>query len=430
MKNAFNILLLCLLFTSLGYAQEEQQKTLSKTFSGKQQVSITHRYGPLQDVKSSDGQVKLTAVLSARTKEAGDMELLEKQFDLEVVESTNILDIKTKFDIENWNSRNGIISLKFKDGSKLKQVKDLKVSFLLEVPDLEKLSLTNKYDEILIREDLNADLEVTLYDGRLQTANISGQLKIDTKYSKGSIGNFSGGELKFYDSDFNLGNGDAVKLTSKYSKLEFKNLNSFVIESYDDKINWGNVEGDISIIDKYSDFNGGNFKNGRFELHDSKLTLGDGNNLQIKSKYTKFQFGKLQSLSFELSYDDKVEIASLGTLQSTSKYTDYKLGRLISGLKVNSYDDDFEIEQFVGPLESIDFTGKYSDISLQLPSSTEFRLEAYAKYGKLQYAESAMETTYYKEKNDEVEIKGKTKNATDSSPLITINSYDGKIILN
>ncbi|MBX2873491.1 MAG: hypothetical protein KTR30_15365 [Saprospiraceae bacterium] len=430
MKNAFNILILCFLVFSSCFGQEEQKKTISKVFSGKQQVSVTHRYGPLQVVKSGDGQVRFTAILSARTKEPGDMELLEKQFDLEIVESSNILDIKTNFDIENWNSRNGIISLKFKDGSKLKQVKDLEIGFLLEVPDLEELTLANKYDEIIIREDISADLNINLYDGRLQTANISGQLKIDTKYSKGSIGNFANGELNFYDSDFNLGNAQDIKLTSKYSKLQFSQVGSFTIESYDDKISWDNVQGDISIIDKYSDFVGGNFANGKFELHDSKVTLKDGQSLQLKSKYTKFRFGNLESLSFELSYDDKVEIVSLGSLKSKSKYTDYKIGELKSGLSVNSYDDDFEIERFTGPLQGIDFTGKYSDITLLLPESIEYRLEAYAKYGKIQYAESALETNYYKEKNDEVEIKGKTKNASDSSPLISINSYDGKIILN
>ncbi|NRB49618.1 MAG: hypothetical protein HRU41_18200 [Saprospiraceae bacterium] len=430
MKNAFNILILCLLVTSACFGQDEQQKTISKVFSGKQKVSVTHRYGPLQVVKSGDGQIKLTATLSARTKEPGDMELLEKQFDLEIVESTNILDIKTNFEIENWNSRNGIISLKFKDGSRLKQVKDLEIGFLLEVPNLEELSLANKYDEIIIREDISTNLNINLYDGRLQTANIDGQLKIATKYSKGSIGNFTNGELNFYDSDFNLGNAQNVLLTSKYSKLQFSDVGAFTIESYDDKITWTNVKGDISIIDKYSDFVGGSFANGKFELHDSKVTLKDGESLQLKSKYTKFKFGTLQSLSFELSYDDKVEIVSLGSLKSKSKYTDYNIGELKSGLSVNSYDDDFEIERFTGPLQGIDFTGKYSDITLILPESIDYRLEAYAKYGKIQYAESSLQTNYYKEKNDEVEIKGQTKNASDSSPLISINSYDGKIILN
>lgn len=430
MKNAFNILILCVLVTSFSYAQEEQEKTINKSFSGKQQVSVTHRYGPLQVVKSGDGQVRMTATLSARTKEAGDMTQLEKQFDLEIVESANLLDIRTKFDIENWNSRNGIISLKFKDGSKLKQVKDLKITFLLEVPNLEQLSLTNKYDEILIREDLNADLNITLYDGRLQTANISGQLVIDTKYSKGQIGNFADGELKFYDSDFNLGSGKNVKLTSKYSKLEFEDISSLVIQSYDDKINWNNVEGDLSIIDKYSDFVGGNFNNGRLDLYDSQITLKKGKDLQAKSKYTKFRLGDVQSLSFELSYDDKVEIGSIGQLKTTSKYTDYNIGQLKSSLTISSYDDDFEIERFVGPLEEISFKGKYTDINLTLPSSTEYRLEAYAKYGKLQYPTASVETSFYKEKNEELEVKGKTKNANDNSPLISINSYDGKVILN
>jgi len=430
MKNAFNILLLFLILPLLGTAQEEQQKTINKAFSGKERVIITHRYGPLQVEKSTDGQVRLVATLSARTKEAGDMQLLEKQFDLEIIESGDLLEVKTKFDIENWNSRNDVISLKFKDGSRLKQVKDLKITFKLQIPDLQALKLTNKYDEINILEDINTDLEIVLYDGRLKTANIQGALRVDTKYSKGTIGNFQNASLKFYDSTFNLGTGKDIQLISKYSKLEFRNATSLTINSYDDKISWKDVGGNIAIIDKYSDFVGSNFGNGKLDLYDSQITIKDGEDIQAKSKYTKFRLGEVNTLSFELSYDDKVEAVSIGNLKSTSKYTDYILGKLRSGMQINSYDDNFQIGQFVGPLEGIDFTGKYSDIKFGLPSSAVYRLEAHAKYGKIQYPESQLETTYYKEKNDEIELKGKTKGATDSSPLILIESYDGKIILN
>lgn len=430
MKNAFNILLLFLILPALGTAQEEQQKTISKAFSGKERVTITHRYGPLQVEKSTDGQVKLVATLSARTKEAGDMQLLEKQFDLDIIESGDLLEVKTKFEIENWNNRNGVISLKFKDGSRLKQVKDLKITFKLQIPDLQALKLANRYDEINILEDINTDLEIVLYDGRLKTANIQGALTVDTKYSKGTIGNFQNATLKFYDSTFNLGTGKNIQLTSKYSKLEFRSATSFTINSYDDKISWKDVGGNIAIIDKYSDFVGGNFQNGKLDLYDSQITIKNGEDIQAKSKYTKFRLGEVNTLSFELSYDDKVEAQSLGNLKSTSKYTDYILGKLRSGMQIESYDDNFQIGQFVGPLEGIDFTGKYSDIKFGLPTSAVYRIEAHAKYGKIQYPESQLETTYYKEKNDEIELKGKTKGATDSSPLISIESYDGKIILN
>lgn len=414
----------------MGTAQEEQQKTISKAFSGKERVVITHRYGPLQVEKSTDGQVKLVASLSARTKEPGDMQLLENQFDLDINESGDLLEVTTKFDIENWNSRNDIISLKFKDGSRLKQVKDLKITFTLQIPDLQALKLANKYDEINILEDINTDLEIVLYDGRLKTANIQGTLTVDTKYSKGSIGNFQNATLKFYDSTFNLGTGKDIQLTSKYSKLEFENAASLTINSYDDKISWKAVSGNIAIIDKYSDFVGGNFGNGKLDLYDSQITIKNGEDIQAKSKYTKFRLGEVNTLSFELSYDDKVEAESLGNLKSTSKYTDYMVGKLRTGMQINSYDDNFQIGQFVGPLEGINFTGKYSDIKFGLPSSAVYRIEAHAKYGKIQYPESQLETTYYKEKNDEIELKAKTKGATDSSPLILIESYDGKIILN
>lgn len=174
------------------------------------------------------------------------------------------------------------------------------------------------------------------------------------------------GEFNFYDSDFNLGDGDDIKFISKYFKLQFNNVGFFNIQSYDDKIIWNMVKGDFFIFDKYLDFVGGNFVNGKFDLYDSKVILKDGQSLQIKSKYMKFWFGNLQSLSFELFYDDKVEIVSLGSLKIKLKYMDYKIGELKSGFIVNFYDDDFEIECFIGFLEGIDFIGKYSDIILLL----------------------------------------------------------------
>lgn len=430
MKNAFNILFLLLILPLALGAQEEQQKTINKSFSGKRKVTVTHRYGPLNVEKSNDGQVKFVATLSARTKDPGDMPLLEKQFDVEFTENGDQVQIKTVFDIENWNSRNEIISLKFKDGSKLNQVKDLKISFTLQVPDLEELKLENKYDEINIKEDIKTNLEVVLYDGRLQTANIDGQFTIDTKYSKGSIGNFQNAELKFYDCTFNLGNGKVINLTSKYSKLDFGTAQDLTMNSYDDKINWKDVSGNISIIDKYSDFVGGDFKNGRLDLYDSQITIQKGDDIQAKSKYTKFKMEQINTLGFELSYDDKVEVEELGMLSATSKYTDYLIGTLKHGLNVNSYDDNFSIGKFAGPLKGINFTGKYSDIQLGLSSTTLYRLQAHTKYGKLLYPESQMETTYYKEKNDEIEIKAMTKGANSESPLILIEAYDGKIILN
>lgn len=413
--------------TALIYAQGNPVKSVERSFSAKEQVTISHRYGPLKIMPASDGKIKVTGHLYGEAADAGDLETLKRYFEFDISEGSDELDIVTHFKVKNWNTNNGVTKLEFEDGTRINRLKDLKIEATVYVPASSKLSVRNKYDEITIMDGTKNDLSVNIYSGRIKVGKIGGRLNLEAKYSKGEVGDFGNAELEIYDSDLKFGNGENVKLKSKYSDLEMGSYNDMDANTYDDEIEWKTIRGQLSIDDKYSEFTIGRFNTAKMDIYDSEITSDGGNELLVKSKYTEFNFKEVGQLSFENSYDDKVEIERLGSFSANSKYTEYKIGKLRNKIFLKSYDDDFQVGEMLGPLEGIEFDGKYTDMTIHLPPSSEFHLEANMTYGKLNYPETRLESQIYKEKNDRLEFRGSTKGATDSSPKITITSYDGKI---
>ncbi|MCB0634334.1 MAG: DUF4097 family beta strand repeat-containing protein [Saprospiraceae bacterium] len=408
-------------------AQAPEIKKIEKSFASKSELSIEHRYGPLTVLPATDGKISITGTLYGEAAEAEDLELLRRYFEFEVQETGSTLEVITHFKVRNWNSRNGVTKLEFQDGTRTGKLRNLRIEAIVRVPSATKLSVSNKYDEIRIENGLNNDLHLNVYSGRMVVGDINGKLVVESKYSKGSIGNFGDGTLELYDCDLQFGNGKTVKLTSKYSELEMGSFDNMDADTYDDKISWKTIKGELTLQDKYSEFKIGRFNNGRLDIYDADIVSDGGNELLVKSKYSDFTLKEVGRLSFENSYDDNVKAERVGSFSSTSKYTEYEFGNLRNKIYLRSYDDELKIDQMDGPLEGIDFEGKYTDLKIVLPNNTEFQLEVNMTYGDFKYPESRFESQIYKEKNDRLEMNGKTKGATDSSPKIKIVAYDGDI---
>lgn len=429
-KYSFRTITLCLFCTlsiSLS-AQVERTKSVNKSFAKKANVELDHRYGPLTVEASQDGKIRLEANLSVQAQNDADAQLVLDHFDMGINEQGNRLELVTKFEVSTWNTNNNDTKLKFKDGKKVSNLRDLEISVVLYVPALEKLTLKNKYDDIKIGDNLTGDLSVVLYNGRVETGNIRGSLNADMKYSKGEFGNFADAELAIYDSDLDFGDGGAVKLSSKYSKLNLGNLKSIDMEVYDDKITVGNIAGNVTLIDKYSDITLGQFENARMDLYDSEVVMLEGKAIQLKSKYSSLTTTSVDNLHYELSYDDELEAANVGSIRADSKYTNFKIATLKTSFQLASYDDELVIGSITGPLKDCSFTGKYTDLNLDMADAIKYRLEANLTYGKLTYPEEEFDTQIYKQQHDKLEFKGKIKGATNESPFIQITSYDGKVV--
>lgn len=408
-------------------AQAPVIEKIERSFSAKTDLTIHHRYGPVTILPATDGKISVSGTLFGEAAEEEDLELLKRYFEFEVQETGSTLEVTTHFKVKNWNSRNGVTKLQFQDGTRTGKLRNLRIDATIYVPASTNLSVNNKYDAIRINDGIKNDLAINIYSGRLEVGDIGGKLELESKYSKGVVGNFGDATLNLYDCDLRFGNGKTVNLTSKYSELEFGSFDNISADTYDDKITWKTIKGNLTLQDKYSEFEIGRFNNARLDVYDADIISEGGNELLVKSKYSDLKLKEVGKLSFENSYDDHVLVERVGNFSATSKYTEFEFGNLRNKLYLRSYDDEIQINEMSGPFEGIDFEGKYTDLKVRLPQSTEFEMDVNMTYGDFDYPESRFESQIYKEKNDRVEMTGKTKGATDASPKIRVVSYDGDI---
>lgn len=434
------ILAFAILGVGILSAQTEKTRTIEKTFDGKTALWASHRYGALTLKKGTGNQIKAVLKLTATGKDAGELEQFLNEFDLNASDaSDNKIDIQTSSVIESWSSSgvsnvNMKTTIKLKNGKTYTSIQKFNMTLELYVPKLRYATLENKYDAIKVEEGTADILGIKLYDGEIDAPGSYDKLNLEMKYGKGRVGNFNNSESDLYDSDITIGNGGNLTLKSKYSGLKIGNLQSLKLDAYDDDFNIGGVKGAIDIKDKYSEFTfTGDIGDATLDLYDSKIVTKNGGDIKISdSKYTEYRFQDLKSLQFKSSYDDEVQVAKVGTLAAdNSKYTEYKVGSLSKEIRFPaSYDDEIQVQSVGDTFTGLTFEGKYTEITLPIPSSVKYEIDAYAKYGKLIFPESSMETTIYKEKNDEMTLQAKVKGAGANAPKISIKSYDGTIRLN
>lgn len=415
-------------------AQIEKKHTVEKVFEGTTALWASHRYGDLVLSRSNSTQTRVVLTISAKGKDEPELQDFINQFDITTNEShDNKLDIQSSHQIDYWNSIAGYRTIKLKNGKRFHGIKDFDLKLEIFVPNLKYATLENKYANIQTEDGTAAILEVLLLDGKLHMPGNYEQLKLDTKYSTGTVGNFSTCVAELYDSKINFGNGKNMDINSKYSVVKIGDLETLSLDCFDDNYKIGRVSNQLNLRDKYSEFRfAGNWGNANCQLYSSQLEALNANQVHVtESHYSEFSFKEINKLHFDVSFDNVVKIAKAGTLSAAnSKYTDYKVTGLWKNLLIQeSFDDEIKVFNVGGTFEGILFNGKYSGLSIPIPPSVKYELSAEMKYAKLFFPESELESVYYKEKESEVSIKGKMKGAGTNAPKVEVTSFDGDIIL-
>ena len=219
-------------------------------------------------------------------------------------------------------------------------------------------------------------------------------------------------------------------MASKYSELEFESLSSLTAQTYEDNIIIPNSIPSVKITDKYSVFTIQDIRNAWLDLYETKVTISKIHNARIKSKYTKYKLGTLETFDLEMSYEDKINLQSVATINiSESKYSELHIQKVTTRFNIASYNDKINIEGLSTTFEAFSFTGKYSKLNVDLNPKFAYHLKATTKYGRLVVDKDQLDITTWIEKSDQLTAEGKTKNANRSSAIFTIEGYDNNISL-
>lgn len=430
-------LLLAIVFsTAMLPAQSEKVRTIEKTYDGKTALWVMHRNGDLVIKKSDNSQTKVVLTLKANGKDDKETQEFLDKFDLSVTEAAdNKLDVQTNSCIKNWNIIGNRSTIKLSDGSTFHGIKSFNMRLELYVPELRYATLDNTYEDIIVESGTAKILEIKQFEGTIDAQGNYDQLKLDIKYVKGTLGNFNQCDAQLYNAGLTFGNGGNMNIDAKYSKIQVGTTQSLSIVSFDGSFNAGAVSNTLKVNDKYSKFEfSGNLANAEFTLFNSKVQAGNATDIRVRdSKYSKYQFGEINSIHFDASFENDVKMAKVGSISAgSSKYSEYVADGLWKEIKfTESFEDDIVVRNVGATFSGLSIdNAKYTTVTLPVPAAVKYEVDVEMQYGKLNYPESSMDVTFYREKNESFAVKAKSKGAGADVPKIRVKGFETKLNLN
>jgi len=227
-----------------------------------------------------------------------------------------------------------------------------------------------------------------------------------------------------YNSKLDAANTGNLKIESKYTKVNALSSGSLEINSYNDKYSIPKT-GDITFTAKYSDLKTESSGQIILDCYEGTVVMKEVKDIKITSKYADFQFGIAEDISVASSYSDKMVADKLNSLRiNESKYCSYRMDELVSSVtEGDGYEDKFSIMKTGQEFKEIKVNGKYVDVSLSLPKTTDFRFKAKITYPKLDMDESLFKTKIKVSEGSQLEYDAIRGTEKDGMPLIEINGY-------
>ncbi len=408
-------------------AQIEKTKTIDESFVVQKGalIQISHQKGAMHVKKSMTNKVEVRLYVLVEGSKAEDAEKMLNTINIEHSgNGKSQLEITTKTNATNWTKINGVSTVKLNTGTKLKGIQEMQVDMEVSVPEGVNLKLMNKYDNITL-EEIEANVEISNYNGNIETQDIKGDLKLDLKYGNATIGSVKDADLVIYESKLVIGNCNSLKVNSKYSKHTFSEIQDADIESYEGNFEISKVEGKLNVNDKYSVWTIGSIKSSKIKSYDSEWTVGSIEDLFVRSKESEYTIGSVGNVDCEKSYQDEFKIGTLGIFKcDDSKYIEVEVGTLKKGIYANqTYNGEIEVMKILPSFEGAEFSGKNSDLELPL-DNMKYQLEIDAKNADISLEEDNLEAGFVSEKNNHLQIKGKMNKANDRSPKVIVKGYN------
>ncbi len=305
---------------------------------------------------------------------------------------------------------------------------ELKILYKVKAPGANKYVIANSYEDVRLIGRFEK-IEFTQYSGELEAENI-GTATMNLKYGSANIQNVDEGKFEIYEQELDIDKLGNLDLNTKYSDLEFKVAREIDAVSYESDFDIGSV-GEMNGNFKYGEINISNtLEKAEFVFYEMKLDVDEVQSLKLMgSKYSKFEFDRIRSLTFDQSYEDETNIGYLGTFKSeNSKYGNHSIDLLAGSLTLLAYEDEIEIDELGSDVKQVTLDGKYVDAVIGI-SNSSFILTTSLKYGKAIYDESDVDVRRYIKENDRLEVEVHSKSKSDNPTRISVKGYEVDIKL-
>lgn len=272
----------------------QYKRTVSKNFNvdHNAQLSISNKYGKIVLHTWDKNQIQATIVITGFGKDQDEAQRIANTVNIEAGQSGNSVTLKTDYDPRAASS--SFWSRLFSAGSG-EGKEYVNIDYEVYLPkSLATLNIRNNYGDV-ISDDLFANTTINISYCGYHLGSLSGNLRLDMNYSKGSIEK----------------TGPAV-VSANYSNLRSDDMRSLKIGCNYTDLQLGKV-GTLSVSATYGN-----------------IAVDEANEISGSSDYTDYKIGKLNNgIGLKVTYGD-VKIATLAQdfkqIYFEGSYSGLKLG--------------------------------------------------------------------------------------------------------
>ncbi|ALO14873.1 hypothetical protein L21SP5_01218 [Salinivirga cyanobacteriivorans] len=324
----------------------------------------------------------------------------------------------------------GKIYMHLKNGEKLSIDKFKFTKIEIFLPRDMDLTINSKYNSLRQKQSVNGNLTITGYDMEYSVPSITGNLKVDGKYSSFYIPEAGDAKLKLYDCKFRSDKLGKIEASNKYSELHVNEMEELTITAYEGEIEANSLT-DANINAKYCEIDLGDCKNITAELYEGHLNIEKANHVKINGKYFESRMETLTTLEMTEAYENDFSIKQIDQLSSKNgKYCLFNIGTLTKSVSlINSYEDDLSIDRVKASFRAIETNGKYMVIKLGIASTANYLLEGEIQYYNFEFEQSDFSNIVHKEHGNKLKYKYQ-RGADNNSKRISISGYEIDVIIN
>ncbi|MDH6307122.1 hypothetical protein M2451_002356 [Dysgonomonas sp. PFB1-18] len=291
---------------------------------------------------------------------------------------------------------------------------------------ISNVKIDHKYGNIIIRQSdkKQVDIEIQYFDSR----NVKGT-------SSASVTNSS---LSIITSG-----------TNSVSKINY--IISIPEDvSLDIELKYGDIKADkltspIRVNQWYGDFNAQKISGNTtpfFDIRYSDLKVTEAQNIKIVGAYSDINIKKVKSAEISGSYSDYVlsevenvvaersllygdlKIGTIDNIKGKFTYTDVSIGTLVSSIDAKLTYGDIKIKTISPKLKTIDMTGSYTDMTIELPAGIKATYDTSATFGSVDIGKKhTLSNVQQRETNTNVIKQGQIGTGTPTAKIVMRSTY-------
>lgn len=424
----FNWLLLPILLLSFALQAQSATKTIDKSFSAKAEVHFQQERGPLTVLPSTDGKIRLLTEMSVEADSKADADLFLSKLETDFEELGTRIKMRLGLvGVKSWNQNNNSSRVTFKDGTKIRNIRNFKLTSRLYLPKTELVWLKTRFEDIEIDEAVQLEnLELDLHNANVRGGNIGGDLKLALRFGKVRLGNIGGSVSgNLHNAKVYLDDVGAVVLESRFSQVELKNIKSLDLESHNDRYEIGAITEMLDIDERFGTFIMGKTADGDINSHNGTYEIESGKKYTFNSRFANVEFQQLNELVLRDNHNCDYEIKELKKVRGQGRFTNVDADRLTGSADLELFNGKLFIEDLGAGFTGLEVEGSFFELHTRAPAAA-YRVFAELNFGTADVPDELVAVKSHKE-HSKIEMEYKSANSTAESPAIRVKGQNGKL---